>query len=208
MTRALIVLTLIAGLAVGLVAWQALSVQRAARVAQGGAPGAADAMPADYPRQSRPMPAFTLVDQHGAPFDTSRFSGRPTIVSFVFSHCAAMCPALIEDTRRAAEAVGPDRARLVWIMLDPARDTPDSLPALAARWRLPDGGVLVSGPPAEVHRLMDSLGVAHVPDPASDQIAHPPMVWVLDASGRLTYALNGAPVEWIVEGVRRASAGG
>jgi len=203
--RVLIAVTLIAGLAVAAAAWRASSYRPATGRPAG--VGATEALPADYPRQSLPMPAFRLVDERGAPFDTTRLAGRPTIMSFVFSHCAAMCPTLVEDTRRAAEQLGPERARLVWIMLDPERDTPDSLPALAARWRLPAGGSLLSGAPAEVARLLDTLGVERVPDPASDQIAHPPLVYVLDGAGRLAYVFNGPSVDWIVEGVRRAGGG-
>lgn len=207
MNRALIALTLIAGLAVALLGWRVMSARRTAVPVEGAAGESGGALPADYPRQAVPMPAFHLVDQTGAPFDTTRLAGKATILSFVFAHCATMCPELVETTRRAAERLGPERARLVWVTLDPERDTPDSLPAIAERWRLPSGGALLSGAPAEVGRLLDTLGVERSPDPASDQIAHPPLVYVLDARGRMTYVFNGPSVEWIVEGVRRAAAG-
>jgi len=164
------------------------------------------ALPADYPRQARALPAFHLVDERGEPFDTGAPAGRPTILSFVFAHCTVMCPTLVDDTRRAAEQLGPGRARLVWVTLDPERDTPGTLPALAEAWHLPAGGHLLSGDPAEIGRMLDTLGVARVPDDVNDFV-HPPLVFVLDADGRLTYTFNGPPVDWIVEGVRRTAGG-
>lgn len=201
--RLLILLTAVALVLGAWAVWRAVTY-RAAGVPATGVRD--DALPADYPRQARALPAFHLVDEHGKPFDTGAPTGRPTILSFVFAHCKVMCPTLVDDTRRAAEELGPDGARLLWVTLDPERDTPETLPELAEAWQLPPGGHVLSGDPAEIGRMLDTLGVARVPDDVNDFV-HPPMVFVLDGDGRLTYTFNGPPVDWIVEGVRRTAGG-
>jgi len=199
--RLLLLFTILALAVAGFALWQAWA-HRSAGVQVADVRG--QAMPADYPRQARVLPAFHLVDERGEPLDTGAPAGRPTILSFVFAHCRVMCPTLVEDTRRAAERLGPERVRLLWVTLDPERDTPDSLAGMAEAWRLPEGGHVLSGDPAEVGRMLDTLGVARMPDEANDFV-HPPLVFVLDDAGRLAYTFNGPPVDWIVEGVERVA---
>jgi protein SCO1/2 len=165
-------------------------------------------LPADYPRADAPVPAFQLIDQTGRVFDHARLAGKVTILAFVFAHCRAICPGLLHDVREAVRLSPGEGVRLMLVTLDPARDTPDSLSRIAQDWRLGSDEWLLSGAPEEVERLQGALGFPSQADPASGDIVHPPLVLVLDENGRQAYRLNGAPVAWIVEAVRRVRAGG
>lgn len=163
-------------------------------------------LPEGYPRTREPVPAFSLVDHEGRTYDAGALAGRPTVMSFVFAHCQTVCPVLVGTLSKASRELGPDAANMALVTLDPWRDTPGALPALAARWSLPPGARLVSGDPDAVCRLLDTLQVARERDLRSGDVAHAPIVLVLDAEGRVAYRFNNPTVEWIVEGVRRVRA--
>lgn len=163
-------------------------------------------LPEGYPRVHDPVPAFALVDHEGRAFDERALAGRPTVMSFVFAHCQTVCPVLVSTLSKAARELGPDAANMALVTLDPWRDTPGALPDLAARWSLPAGARLVSGDPDSVCRLLDTLQVARERDLRSGDVAHAPIVLIVDAGGRVAYRFNNPTVEWIVEGVRRVRA--
>lgn len=197
-------------LALTFVAWIAWVGRHSARGtaaadrADSGAPAATgEPLPASHPRGERPVPSFRLVDQAGAAFDDRMLRGRTTILSFAFAHCAAICPALVEKLREAAARLDDDDVGLVLVTLDPRRDVPDSLASLARRWSLPPGARLLSGEPAAVERLLDSLGVARERVPETGELVHPALVLVIDGAGRIAYTFHNPPIEWILEGVRR-----
>jgi protein SCO1/2 len=160
------------------------------------ADAAALADAAAIPRWGRPAPALGLVDQHGAPLGLAQLAGRPALVTFAFAHCEAVCPALVSQAlaaQRAARARGGDASapRLVVVTLDPWRDTPARLPALAASWQLGDDGAVLSGTPEQVNAVLDAWRVPRERDETTGQLAHPALVYVLDAEGRIAFAANG-----------------
>lgn len=169
-------------------------------------PTLAEPLPADYPRVSVPVPAFTLVDQHGGAFAHTALTGEPTVLSFVFARCATVCPAL-ERTLAAASATLGDGTRIVLVTLDPWRDTPGTLAGVVAASPLPAGARFLTGDPAAVGRLLDQLQVARARDLQTGDVSHAPLVMIVDGSGHIAYRFNNPPAEWIVEGVRRLRRG-
>jgi protein SCO1/2 len=72
---------------------------------------------------------FQLVDHRGKPVTERDYLGKPTLVFFGFTYCPDVCPTtLFELTNRLTE-LGPDADRLnvVFITVDPERDTPEQL---------------------------------------------------------------------------------
>ena len=41
-----------------------------------------------------PAPAFVLIDQHGETVNLSQFEGKVVVMTFVYTHCPDVCPAL------------------------------------------------------------------------------------------------------------------
>ena len=105
---------------------------------------AGDAVPASYPRLDRPLPKVAgLVDQRGEAFGWERVAGRPALLTFGFGHCATVCPMTVMNARQVQDrfrAEGREMG-LVVITLDPWRDTPARLPALAGQFHLGGDGV-------------------------------------------------------------------
>ncbi len=143
---------------------------------------------ADHPRQDRPAPEFGLVNQRGDSVRLADLAGQPLVVTFAFGHCADICPLLVDNARRARdEAWGAEGAALVVVTLDPWRDTLDRLPGLAERWQLgPDDHVL-GGTVAEVEAVLDAWNVARERDPVTGDVAHPPLLFLVDAAGVIQF---------------------
>lgn len=174
-------------------------------------------VPASYPRLDRPLPEVTgLVDQHGDVFTWGRVAGRPALLTFGFGHCATICPMTVMNARLVQDrfrAEGREMA-LVVITLDPWRDTPARLPALARQFHLGPGGegdgertesYLLSGPVEAVNAALDALQVARERLADTGDIVHPALVYLLDAKGTITYAAS-AHAELIEELARRSLA--
>jgi cytochrome oxidase Cu insertion factor (SCO1/SenC/PrrC family) len=155
-----------------------------------------EALPETYPRLDRPAPALGLVDQSGARIELAALRGRPALVTFAFAHCEAVCPAIVrqvvEAQQRVRDSAGAERApRVVVVTLDPWRDTPSRLPSLAAGFGLGKDGFVLSGGVDEVNALLDRWNVARGRDEKTGEVAHPPLVYVLDAEGRIAFAATG-----------------
>jgi protein SCO1/2 len=88
-----------------------------------GEPVAATVLP-----EPRPLPAFSLLDQHGRPFARDSLTGHDSLLFFGFTHCPDICPATLQQLAIARQRVVADGANfpdIVLISVDPARDTPD-----------------------------------------------------------------------------------
>lgn len=193
----------LAGLGVVEAGFAALRVGRSARIAAVSfAPALAEPLPADFPRTAEPVPAFALTDQRGLPFTEAALAGRPTVMSFVFAHCETVCPALLQTMAAASRTLGPGTA-MTLVTLDPWRDTPASLATLASSSPLPADARYLSGDPDAVCRLLDQLQVARERDLRNGDVSHVPLVFVLDARGRVAYRFLNPPSDWLVEAVRR-----
>ena len=179
---------------------------RAARAVEAWTPSPLDdgPLPAAYPREARPAPDFTLVDQHGAPLSLAGLKGHPVVVTFVFAHCQTMCPFIVATLKRAV----PAGASVVLVTLDPWRDTPSALSATAARWELPANFHFVSArSTGEITRVAAAYGVSSARDERTGDIVHPGLVFVVDAGGRVAYTFSNPPAAWIREALARLDDG-
>jgi protein SCO1/2 len=181
--------------------WVAQRV-RAAWAVSAFVPGPLDegALPEAYPRQTQVAPGFTLIDQHGAHVALADFRGRPVALTFVFAHCQTMCPFVVATLKHAAA----DGAAVLLITLDPWRDTPSSLPAIARQWDVPPSfRVLSSRSVSEVLRVAETYGVTFRRDEKTGDVVHPGLVFLVDGDGRLAYTFDNPPTAWVREGLER-----
>jgi cytochrome oxidase Cu insertion factor (SCO1/SenC/PrrC family) len=159
--------------------------------------------PEGWPRLDRAAPELDLVAQTGERIALASLRGRPALVAFAFAHCESVCPMLVRDAleaqrrlrerARAGEIAAARVPRVVVVTLDPWRDTPSRLPHLASQWAFGDDAWVLSGEVDEVGAALDRWSVVRERDPSTGEVAHPPLVYVLDASGRIAYAATGGP---------------
>jgi cytochrome oxidase Cu insertion factor (SCO1/SenC/PrrC family) len=183
-------------------AWVGARVAQARRV---DAAWQAATVPELYPRRAEAAPALDLVDQRGEVVSLDDLLGRPVLLTFAFAHCQTVCPVVVDTVKQAAGEVAELEPAVVVVTLDPWRDTPSSLPSLAAAWRLdalPRAFVL-SGEVPQVLGVLDAWEMPHERDPQTGDVAHPALVHVLGPDGAIGYTFNGPSVEWVAEAVRR-----
>ena len=147
-------------------------------------PLAAAALASAAPIRVKEVPPLALVDQSGARIDIAQFRGRPVVVAFVYAHCETVCPLIVHDVMsalRQTEALEPVG---LLVTVDPWRDTPARLPAIAQRWQLPSSAFVLSGTVAEVNSVLEAWKVGSARDPATGEITHGGSVYVIARDGR------------------------
>ncbi len=84
------------------------------------------------PLDGHPAPAFRgLHDTRGRDFDWSASRGDAVLVFFGYTHCPDVCPLTLVRLARVLDGLGAGarRVRVVFVTLDPARDSPKVLEA-------------------------------------------------------------------------------
>jgi protein SCO1/2 len=80
---------------------------------------------------AREIPAFSLRQSDGTPLVPGELRGHWTLVFLGFTHCPDVCPTTLADLARAQkqwEALPETtRPRVLFVSVDPARDTPDAV---------------------------------------------------------------------------------
>lgn len=135
-------------------------------------------------------PVLRLLDQHGDSVALDRLRGRPVIITFAFAHCTTVCPATVRAARTATRRLAGRGAVLLVVTLDPWRDTPARLPYLAREWELGEGMHVLGGDVDAVERTLSAWRVPRARNPATGDVTHPSMVYVVGPDGRLAYALG------------------
>ena len=60
-----------------------------------------------------PAPAFVLINQNNEVVNLSQFEGKVVVMTFLFTHCPDVCPALTYQMKRLAEELGDDYETLL-----------------------------------------------------------------------------------------------
>ncbi|WP_332765864.1 SCO family protein [Phenylobacterium sp.] len=95
---------------------------------------------------------FQLVNQDGKPVDETVLNGKWTVVFFGFTYCPDVCPTTLQAVERAQALLGPkaERTQVVFISVDPERDTPAQLKTYLAGAAFPKGTIGLTGTPQQV----------------------------------------------------------
>ena len=69
---------------------------------------------------------FSLTDHNGKPRMLADFKGKAVLVFFGYTQCPDVCPTTMAEMATVMQQLGPqaDRLQVLFITLDPARDTP------------------------------------------------------------------------------------
>jgi len=134
----------------------------------------------------KPVGEFALTDINGRSLTPADLRGAPTLVFFGFTHCPDVCPTTLLLLAQVRKRVAPAEMRVLFISVDPQRDT---APVLSAYLRAFDpafrGGTAAA--PA-IARLAKDFGVAvsRVELPGGDYtMDHSAVVFLLDADARI-----------------------
>jgi protein SCO1/2 len=134
----------------------------------------------------RELGSFALTDQSGAPFTQSQLKGALSLVFFGFTNCPDVCPTTLLKLAQVRRAAALPGLRVVFITVDPARDTP----ALLAQYvhAFDSDFIALTGSTPQIAALAQRFGVAfeRVELPGGGYtMDHSATVFLLDRQGRI-----------------------
>ena len=146
-----------------------------------------------------PVPAFSLVDQHGNPADQTVFEGQWDLVFFGFTHCPDICPTTLQvlsTAKTALEERGHSPLpRIVLVSVDPERDTPEIMSQYVDYFGEDNLGI--TGSLEEVRKLTSGLGIYFEKQSADGDdyvVDHSAAVLVIDPDGGFHALFSGPHV--------------
>jgi protein SCO1/2 len=152
---------------------------------------------------------FSLVADDGKPVTGENFKGDTSLVYFGYTHCPDVCPETMARLMQVLGKLGPDaqKVRILFITVDPARDTPKALHDYVGAFDA-QHAVGLTGSDAQIETLARHYRVAYQMekrDPNGDyEVTHSSAVYVFDAQGRarLLATSNDSP-DVIADDLRR-----
>jgi protein SCO1/2 len=159
----------------------------------GCAPHAAQA-PASAPAQSGPGGPFQLEDYNGRPVDQTVLDGKWSVVFFGYTFCPDVCPTTLTALGQAMKDLGAKAAQtqVVFITVDPARDTPKVMQDYASSFGASITGLSGSpqaiGAAEKAYRVFSRKGP--VQSDGSYSMDHSSVVYLMDKSGGFVRSLN------------------
>jgi protein SCO1/2 len=140
-----------------------------------------------------PAPAIRLMGTDGRPASLDDFKGRPVFVFFGYTHCPDVCPLTLSRLLVSLAAAGEEGrdARVLFVSVDPARDTPAVLAEYARR--LGPQVVGVTGDSAALAAAQAGYGayvVPAAPGAHAHAMAHSSAVYGIDRKGRLRVLIS------------------
>ena len=131
---------------------------------------------------------LVLTDQHGKARDWGKRRGQPQLVAMFYSNCRFICPLIIESGKAVQRQLAPaQQAKLgvLYISMDPARDTPKRLAQVAKERRIGDGHWTLASPrAADVRAVAGVLGIRYR-QLSDGEFNHTSALLLLDANGRI-----------------------
>ena len=153
--------------------------------------------------QPRELPPFALQQSDGTQLVPGELHGHWTLVFLGFTHCPDVCPTTLADLSRAQrewEAL-PEarRPRVLFVSVDPERDTPDRIGEYAAFFHGDTLAATADIPSLEAFARSLSLVFMKVPGPDGAPedaytIDHSAALALLDTEGRMAGVIQG-PLE-------------
>ena len=72
---------------------------------------------------------FALASTQGGTFTQDSLKGTPSLIFFGYTFCPDVCPTTLAETTawRAALGLSPEQLRIIFVTVDPARDTLDTV---------------------------------------------------------------------------------
>lgn len=136
---------------------------------------------------------FALLDQKRRPFTEKELEGKPTALFFGYTFCPDVCPTTLLEATTWMKELGAesDRLRIVFVSVDPDRDTPEKLDPYMASFD--DRFVGLSGSREETDRIVKAYRVfaRKVEGAGGDYtMDHTAAVYLLDAQARFVGVIN------------------
>lgn len=145
-----------------------------------------------------PTPAFghpfALTSTEGGRFTDADLKGTPTLMYFGYTFCPDVCPTTLAALVGWREQLGlsPDKLRIVFVTVDPERDTLDKLKNYLSGFGTPIIGL--HGTETETAQAKKAYGVVSSKSegatPEDYLVNHTASVFVMDENGRFASSID------------------
>ena len=155
---------------------------------------------------------FTLTDQNGQRRSLEDFRGKVVFVFFGYTHCPDVCPTTLAEMAGIMKALGPEAERLqvLFITLDPERDTPELLASFVPAFHPSFLGLTGDQPTIDKVAKDFKVFAQKVPgkDGKSYTIDHTAGSYVFDAQGHIRlFVRHGQPEDALLKDLKQLLAG-
>ncbi|MHB2166463.1 SCO family protein [Alsobacter sp. R-9] len=136
---------------------------------------------------------YTMTDHRGRAVDERSYLGKPTAWFFGFTHCPDVCPTTLMTMTTLLKDLGADADRLtvVFVTVDPERDTPQVLAEYLTAF---DPRIIaLSGSPEQLAAMAKTFYVTYRKQPLEGggyTMDHSATVLLADKDGRLVGTLD------------------
>ena len=132
---------------------------------------------------------FALIDDNGKPFTEAELKGKWHLVFFGYTHCPDICPTALNDLSLALNQLGAKgkEVGVVFISVDPERDTPEVLKAYLESFGGPITGL--TGTAHEVAAAAKDYHVYYAKHPTAGggyDMDHSAVIYIMNPQGRFT----------------------
>jgi protein SCO1/2 len=131
---------------------------------------------------------FALTDDTGKAVTGADYRGKVVLLYFGYTHCPDVCPLTLAQLHVTMQRLGAlaDGARILFVSVDPTRDTPAILKTYVNAFD--QRAVGLTGPPRAVEALSKRYRSAFTREPdagdGSYAVSHSSAIYVFDRAGR------------------------
>ncbi len=154
----------------------------------------------------KPLEDFELIDAAGKPYTRADLTSVPTLVYFGFTRCPDVCPTTLVKLAQALRQAALGSLRVVFVSVDPQRDTPAAVALYAHAFDPAFQGV--TGTPGEIRNVARNFAVAfnRVDLPGGDYtMDHSAVIFLVDARGIVAIFTPPFEVPALAADLRRAA---
>lgn len=131
---------------------------------------------------------FKLTDDNGKAVTGADYRGKVVLLYFGYTHCPDVCPLTLAQLHVVMQRLGPlaDDARILFVSVDPARDTPAVMHAYVGAFDKRAVGLV--GNARRVEALSKRYRSAFTREPGDAdgnyEVSHSSAIYVFDRDGR------------------------
>ncbi|MBC2776641.1 SCO family protein [Parasphingopyxis marina] len=136
---------------------------------------------------------FELLGTDGDAFGSAELRGRPFAIFFGFTHCPDVCPTTLSRLASLRQEMGEggDAFDIVFVTVDPARDTPGDMARYLSLFHTPIIGL--TGSEAQIEAVKEEFGIYAEQVPLGNgayTVDHTATVFLMDEEGNFFSALD------------------
>jgi protein SCO1/2 len=135
---------------------------------------------------STAAPDFRLKDQFGKQVSLSQFKGRPTVVTFLYTHCPDVCPVVADKLHLVVQALGKDapHVAILAVSMDPKGDTVSAALNFSKVHKLVNSWHFLVGTLNQLSPVWSNYTVDAQAATSAGTVTHSTFVYVIDKQGR------------------------